>query len=154
LRASRKKWLWGTHRNCFVLALVLSTVLLAMSACGLEEPGSARLGGTVALPLGAEADFGGGAFKARFLDVIEDTRCPVGATCSTPGRAVALAEFMVGGQTETVRLEVGEGLPYEMGYRGFRVAFTVKPLTQKDMTIKHEEYRLGLAVTRAGDAGR
>ena len=59
----------------------------------------------VTLRLGEESAVGGGALYLSFLDVLADTRCPVGVVCAQPGNAEVSLGLRVGtGPTHTLRL--------------------------------------------------
>ncbi len=78
-------------RGVKILFLLLAGI--AAGACsGTLGPGgkpvvSARLGEDFQLQLGQSATVGGSFFQIYFRGVPEDTRCPQGALCISPGNA-------------------------------------------------------------------
>ncbi len=85
-------------------------VVGAGAAFGCARPQSQEVpaGAEFAVPLGATAHVAGGP-AVTFVEVVEDSRCPIDAVCIQAGRATVRLAVDVGGTRDELRLSTREG---------------------------------------------
>ena len=92
---------------------LLSTILVLFSTLVFaqgEMSKPPKIG--IKVPLNEEVEVKG--VRIRFLEVVEDSRCPDGTTCVWAGRAIVKAEVTAEGRTEIKSLILGETKPNEV----------------------------------------
>ena len=127
-------------------------VLMTGVACGaaLVAPTSSKLEERVTLKIGQSALIEGEALRVEFVEVLEDSRCPVGVTCVWEGDAIA--RFIVEKNKERAELDLhthptltGEGT-----HAGYIVRLVeLAPVPQSDRPIQPEDYVATIVVTKA-----
>jgi hypothetical protein len=78
-------------------AVLLSSLLLS-GGCATTAEGPrdiVRLGQEIQIPLGGRVRFDEGARSLLFKSVVEDSRCPIGATCVWEGNAKIVVHVLV-----------------------------------------------------------
>ena len=85
-------------------------VLGAGAAFGCARPQSQRVpaGSEFELPIGMAAEVGGGP-GVTFMDVVEDSRCPIDAICIQAGRATVRLAVEHAGNRREIQLSTREG---------------------------------------------
>lgn len=144
------------------LALVLLAATLASSGpCSAAPSDPASTGRTATveeaperepIPIGATAHFEGSRIVARFVRVVQDSRCPTGVECVWAGRAVVEVEASIEGSeapSHLLELEVG-GTPAEV-YGARLQAARLEPYPSADATLAEDQYRLELRLLPAGE---
>lgn len=136
-------------RSLFLAALV-SVVLLAVGCVAPFGQVSVELGEEFDLYIGQSVKIKGEKLEIKFAEVVEDSRCPTGATCIWEGRV-------------SITLEItDDGAPYRMAlvqpglfdeyvsetYKEYQFIFKVTPYPEVDKEIADAEYRLLLTVNR------
>lgn len=84
-------------------------ILISSLSFGQDSPKTPKIG--VKVPEGETVVLKG--VSVKFLEVIEDSRCPEGVNCMWAGRAIVKAEVTSNGKTEEVTLIFGETRPGE-----------------------------------------
>ncbi|MCG2430122.1 MULTISPECIES: hypothetical protein [Aequorivita] len=84
-------------------------ILISSLSFGQDSPKTPKIG--VKVPEGETVVLKG--VSVKFLEVIEDSRCPEGVNCIWAGRAIVKAEVTSNGKTEEVTLIFGETRPGE-----------------------------------------
>lgn len=84
-------------------------ILISSLSFGQDSPKTPKIG--VKVPEGETVVLKG--VTVKFLEVIEDSRCPEGVNCMWAGRAIVKAEVTSNGKTEEVTLIFGETRPGE-----------------------------------------
>ncbi|MBB6680024.1 hypothetical protein H4O20_01025 [Aequorivita sp. 609] len=84
-------------------------ILISSLSFGQDSPKTPKIG--VKIPEGETVVLKG--VSVKFLEVIEDSRCPEGVNCMWAGRAIVKAEVTSNGKTEEVTLIFGETRPGE-----------------------------------------
>ncbi len=142
---------YGTY---LLVSVALALPLVTLS-CG---PGAVKtgLGQEFPLSIGQSAEIAGEDLEIKFLEVLEDSRCPKGAVCIWAGRVSCLLQITRKGSSEkTVLTE--PGLTDENSgetYQEYRFTFRVAPYPELGKTISKSEYRLLLIVERSKAAVR
>ncbi len=134
---------------CILTPVVISLII---SGCGSAIT-DVRLYEEFSLAPGQTVTIGTEDLEIRFLEVAEDSRCPIDVTCIWEGRATAIVEIAIGGGPQ--RLELSEpGLtdaPANIVFQNYRFIYEVEPYPRVDRQIAPGEYRLVMLVTMSGD---
>lgn len=111
----------------FLLPFALAVLLAACASDTgvglqpLDQPADIELQRPreVTVLIGESGGTDGKAVIIRFLELLEDTRCPIGAECDTAGRVGILVEVTHYGETKTAEVWLGETSATEMNYVEF-----------------------------------
>jgi len=130
---------------------LMMLVILPLAGCGSGNGDvGAVLGYEFPLKLGQKAVLFGDGLEIKFVEVLEDSRCPDGATCIWEGRISCRMELVKEGeQYQMVLIQPGLSDDYvEQTYQEYMLNFKVIPYPHVDTEIKKEDYRLLLTVDR------
>lgn len=140
-------------RGGWCQSVMLGIAVAMTAACRTAAPTGTTPGADTTLTLapGAEAFPLGPVFGVTFLEVREDSRCPMGVMCIWAGNAVV----RVG-----LRLGMGPTVPYDLNstldpksviFGGYRVTLVgLAPIPAVDTPIPPGDYRATLRVQRFG----
>jgi len=135
----------------FLWLLIITILILPLAACG-NSPAEvyADLGEEFSLSIGQSAAIKGQTLRITFEDVIEDSRCPGDVTCIWAGRVSCIIKLVDGSsQYRMVLTEPGLTDQYTSEtYRDYQLAFQVRPYPEAGQSIRRDEYRLQLIVTK------
>lgn len=134
----------------FSLIAVLLLLLLAAACGGGAGEVEAELGQEFSLTIGQTASIQGEQLNLKFLEVVNDSRCPRNVTCIWQGQATCLVEITY---LESVhRLTLTQpGLteePSRIQFNDYLIQFNLTPYPQAGQEIKNGDYRLKLVVTK------
>ena len=103
----------------------------------------------VTLAVGESRAVGNTALHARFLGILEDSRCPVDATCVWEGNAAAEIQLSVGDQpATTARINTSlEPRSVDFGAVSFTVV-ELTPVPRQTAPIESADYRITLRFTQ------
>ena len=127
----------------------LMILILTAVCCGCGGVLRASLGTEVVLKPGQAVSIAGEELEIKFIEVVEDSRCPEGATCVWEGRARSAVVITMSGQVEDVEL-IQPGLYTGMTgqeYNAYTINFYLEPYPEVDKEIAQNKYRLRLTVT-------
>lgn len=135
--------------NFSLLAVLL--LLLLLAACG-GGPGEvkANLGQEFSLSIGQTASIQGEDLQLKFLEVVNDSRCPSDVSCFWRGQASSLIEVTYLESVQKVTL-VQPGLteePSGIDFNDYLIEFNLTPYPEAGKEIKKSDYRLQLVVTK------
>lgn len=129
--------------GCVFIMLVLSTV-----ACGGTK---VSLGQEFSLHIGESASIEGEELRIKFLEVVEDSRCPKGGKCVWAGRVTCAVEITYRQSLYKVTL-IPPGLtdwPPGESRDKYDISFYVEPYPDIDKKISDDEYLLVLTITKS-----
>ena len=109
-----------------------------------------NLGEEFVLGTGQTVTINGEDLKITFIEVTEDSRCPRTVTCIWEGRAVAVANITMNGESERLEL-IEPGLvatPSGLTYGRYNMDYSIEPYPEAEKEIVADEYRLILTVRR------
>ena len=131
-----------------MLAVVILVLSLSGCACRSNEV-EVSLDERFSLCLGETAVIIGENLKIKFVEVVEDSRCPRNAQCIWAGEVIVDMEINDNGNLEkTVWTEPGLTYqPVEETYKEYHIAFHVKPYPEPGNETA-EEYRLQLIISK------
>ena len=129
-------------------ALVL---LLFLAGCGGgAEEIKANLGQEFSLSIGQTVSIQDEELQLKFLEVVNDSRCPSDVTCIWQGQASSLIEITYLESVQKVTL-VQPGLteePSQIHFNDYLIEFNLTPYPEAGEAIKDSDYRLQLVVTK------
>ena len=133
----------------YLLACVAT--LLLLGGCVVTS-GEIKVspGRELSLSIGQSAVISGENLEIKFKEVVEDSRCPKGATCIWEGRVSAIVEITENGSPYQIVL-TQPGLTDEYAeetYKEYQLTFKVEPYPEVDKEIAADEYRLLLIVSK------
>ena len=132
---------------CLAVFLVIA---LVVSSC--SGPGGSRvnLNEEFALSPGQLAFVEGENLSVKFLEVVEDSRCPTGVTCIWAGRIAVMVELTNAGSSDRLTL-TEPGLTDEYSresHEGYELTFHMTPYPQATEEIPASAYRLHLIIRK------
>jgi len=137
-------------KSMFGLPAVL-LLLLFLAACGGGAGEvKADLGREFSLSSGQTASIQGEGLQLKFIEVVNDSRCPHGVTCVWQGQASCLVEITYLESSHRVTL-VQPGLtedPSRIDFAEYIIGFNLTPYPQAGKEIEESDYRLQLVVTK------
>jgi hypothetical protein len=135
----------------FLWLSIITILTLPLAACSNAPPNvNADLGQEFSLSLGQSAIIEGQSLRITFEDVIEDSRCPSDVTCIWAGRVSCIIKLEgVSSPYRMVLTESGLTDQYTSEtYREYQLAFHVRPYPEAGQSIRRDEYRLQLIVSK------
>lgn len=138
---------------------VILTVLVGIAACdpagpvvqyrpsGTNEATVPDEGTSVVLAVGETAEVAG--LIIRFIEVAEDSRCPLGVTCFWEGRGLVVLSAVVAGVEELVSLSTADSgdASRSATVSGYRITLvTLDPEPVSDAPTAPEDYLMTLEV--------
>ncbi len=136
-------------KTVFLLALCLVFILPA--ACtNSPSPTTTPLGKAVSLAPGQAVTIEGESLKIKFAEVINDSRCPSGATCIWQGEVSCRLEITYR-ENAFIKVITQPGLsadPATAEFNGYTLRFKVQPYPTAGASIKSKDYRLQLTAEK------
>ena len=128
-----------------VVVLLLSASLVA-SACSQNK---VNIGQEFSLYAGQSSEIKGEELHIKFLEVLQDSRCAIGATCIWAGEVTFVIEITYEGSTEQITL-TQPGLnawPSKYLYKQiYEITYNVEPYPELDKQISDDDYRLQVII--------
>ena len=134
----------------FTLLAVL-LMLLFLAACG-GKAGEVKtdLGQEFSLSIGQTASIQSEQLKIKFLEVVNDSRCPGRVMCFWQGQASCLVEITYLESLNKVTL-TQPGLteePSRLDFNDYVIQFNLTPYPEAGKVIKNSDYRLQVVITK------
>jgi len=142
------------HRTIFkqrkkadIVFLIAIAGILSLAACSRQANEiNAKLGQEFSLIPGQNASVTGEPLAIRFLEVVNDSRCPIGVICVWEGQVTCLVEITYADTKNRVTLtKLGSGRG-RADFNGFDIEFEVQPYPEAGKQIAKKEYRLQLLI--------
>ena len=130
--------------------LAFAAVFLLLGGCASNGGLKASLGQQFSLSIGQSAQIEGEDLQIKFVEVVEDSRCPTDATCIWEGRVSVAVEIKEDNSPyKMVLIQPGMTDQYsEETYKEYLFTFKVEPYPEVDEEIAVTEYRLLLTVSK------
>ena len=131
----------------FLLSLLVCMLSLTTAACGEN---TVSLGQEFILQVGETANIKGEKLQVKFLEVLEDSRCPKGVTCVWEGRVSCMIEITYLESLHRITL-TQPGLtdwPTKESFKQYQISFDVEPYPEAGKEIPTDGYLLVLRITR------
>jgi hypothetical protein len=133
----------------FSILLVIAFITIATCALKIDDK-TINLGDSFSLAVGQSASIDRESLCIKFVDIIAENRCPLGAKCIWQGEVSCLVEITHSG-TSQQKVLTYPGLAQELSLAQFgfyQFTFSVEPYPEVGKEIKKCEYRLNLLVTK------
>jgi len=141
----------GFLRVPVIFGVLLMAASIAVAACApIIDVKTFSLGDSFTLAVGQNASIDGEDMTIRFIDVIADSRCPIGAKCIWQGEVACLVEITHSGTGEE-KVLTHRGLTQDLSkaqFGSYEFTFSVEPYPEVGKEIEKSEYRLNLLVTK------
>lgn len=141
-----------TRRVLIIVAMALIGVSTALSACA-DYPSAtqAELGKEIILEPGQKAAYTDESLEIRFVEVVNDSRCPTGVQCIWAGEVSAKIEIVYQDQQKSMVLTQSGSSDAKTQFLDYQIAFDVQPYPEAQKPIKGKDYRLNLTVTKEAE---
>ena len=130
-----------------LLSLFILMLSLATTGCGEN---TVSLGQEFILHVGETAEIEGEELQIKFLEVLEDSRCPRGVTCVWEGRVSCMTEITYRESLHRITL-TQPGLtdwPIKESFEQYQISFDVEPYPEAGKEIPEDDYLLVLRITK------
>ena len=135
-------------KRTVVVLLAALLLMLGLAACGGSSisPGLAE---KFALKVGETGDITTEGLTIKFEEILNESRCPDGATCIWAGQVQCLVTIDLNGKKEQITLtQLGSAESTTQTYNPYHLVFNVTPYPKLNQTIASTDYRLNLTVTK------
>ena len=140
--------------------ILISLMLLLVNCPGQDSnqtsnrPAEIPMDREFELKIGQEAMIKGERLKAKFISVLEDSRCPKGVQCIQAGQGRVAVQLKNGNKKpETVELSTA-ATGQEMDFNGYQVKLiSLNPYPIMDRPLKPADYVLTLTVKKGQSSG-
>lgn len=134
-----------------IFSVLLVTAFIAIAACAPKtDDKTVSLGDSFSLAVGQSASIDGEGLAIKFIDIVADSRCPLGVLCIWQGEVACLVEMTHSG-TGQQKVLTYPGLTEELSkaqFGSYQFTFSVEPYPEAGEQIEKSEYRLNLLVTK------
>jgi hypothetical protein len=141
-------WFSGPVRESYPAQVDAQQIMMVRPKNGDEV----SLGQEFSLAVGQGALITEEGLKIKFVEVVEDSRCPRDVTCVWEGKVDVTIELTDGGSSYQLTLsQPGLSDQYSSEtYKGYEFGFNVTPYPEAGRQISPDEYRLSLIINDAG----
>ena len=132
-----------------IISLLFTCMLLPLG-CVNKNVSQARLGQEFFLAIGQAINITGEDLKVKFIEVVEDSRCPSDVECLWEGKVSCIIELSQNGITDkTVLTQPGliDGYAVER-YRLYELKYRIEPYPESTKKINSSDYRLLLTFSK------
>ena len=132
-----------------LLLILLPVTLPACSAPAQDIP--AGWGEKVSLAPGQTADIADGQLLIRFVEIVSDSRCPIGVQCIWAGEVSAKITIENQGQQQEMVLTSSGSSEGQAAFLHYQFIFEVQPYPEYGKEIKSSEYQLIIKADQMAD---
>jgi len=144
--SGRNSQIW---RSILVAFILLGGLVIGQTACSIKPADiAAETGKIIILEPGQKAVFADEQFELRFVEVVNDSRCPKGVQCIWAGEVSSLVELGIQGQQKSLVLTQSGSDQAENKVLDYNITFDVQPYPEASKTIRNKDYRLRVMVTK------
>jgi hypothetical protein len=136
-------------KSRYVIAgiLIMFLLILAGSISCASKKIEASFGKEFTLPLGKTAAVGDGNLTFKFVEVLEDSRCPSGVECIQAGQARCRMLIKYHGATsDVVFVQGGGNVPSFGELNSYDVMYKLEPYPEVGKEITESDYQLKITV--------
>lgn len=136
-------------KKYLVPLILLAMASLFTASCGKNSGDvAAVLDHGFPLAIGQTAVIDGEELEIKFIEILEDSRCPAGTQCIWEGRVSARVEFKDSeGSYKMVLVQSGSDNDYvDETYKDYLISYKITPYPQQNEEIDKKDYRLLLTI--------
>ena len=133
-----------------ILKIIMLSFILISGCTAQTSQITADLGEQINIALGQSASITGEEFEIKFVEVVDDSRCPDGATCIWEGEVTCLVDITYSGSLYRKAL-TQPGLTEEYSrsdFKDYEIIFNVEPYPEVKTEIRDSAYRLKLKIDK------
>jgi hypothetical protein len=135
------------NKAVFAGILMIILLLLAGSVSCTSKKIEATFGKEFTLPLGKTAAVGDDTLTFKFVDVLEDSRCPSGVECVQAGQARCSMHIVYhGAVSDVVFVNGGGDVPSFGELNSYDVMYKLEPYPEAGKEIAKSDYVLKITV--------
>ncbi len=135
-------------QKIFRVALIVTILVVAGTI--MDTSGQSR--SELTIKLGEDKNVCETEISVSFVELVEDSRCPIGVECIQAGNAVIRLKLAQGnGEPQTVTLETAKE-DDKFDFHGYEVSLiSVDPYPKADVEVAKEAHSVRISVTRKGE---
>ena len=126
----------------------MGIVALVPACAGQPANQTADFGQEFILTPGRKVSLADDELVIRFVEVVNDSRCPTGVQCIWAGEVSVKVEIEYQGQAKSMVLTQSGASESASQLLDFKISFDVQPYPTADKQLKAADYRLSMVVTR------
>lgn len=130
------------------ILLLMGIVALFPACSGQPASQTADFGQEIILTPGQKVSLADDELVLRFVEAVNDSRCPTGVQCIWAGEVSVKVGIEYQGQTKSMVLTQSGSSESDTRLLDFRISFDVQPYPEAEKQLKAADYRLCLVVTR------
>jgi hypothetical protein len=142
----------GKYETPLILTLLLASIsfgLLLLPGCSSAgKELDSELGQSVTLSPRQTVSIIGELLEIKFLEVINDSRCPTGVSCPWEGEVDCMVRVTFQNNSNDLVLTRRGSQAGSTYFIDYKIDFNVSPYPQANKTIDKSDYRLQLTVTK------
>ena len=129
-----------------IVAMIASQLLMSCSRLAGET--NASLAQEFVLKPGQNASITGEPLKMRFLEVVNDSRCPIGVYCIWEGQVTCLVEITYADSQNRMTLTQPGSGQSRADFNEYDIEFEVQPYPEAGKQIAKQDYRLKMVINK------
>lgn len=134
----------------WTLGLLLLVFSISLAGCQVAAADlTAKEGQEISLEPGQKVVLEDKSVAVHFVEVVSDSRCPVGVQCIWAGEVSSLVEVTYLGETKNMVLTQSGSSEAVATLVDYQIEFAVEPYPQANESIDARDYRLKLVISRA-----
>ncbi len=130
----------------------IASVIVIFVVAGTIMNTAAQSKSELTIKLGEDKKVCESEISVSFVELVEDSRCPIGVECIHAGNAVIRLKIAQGnGEPQTVTLETAKE-DDKFDFHGYEVSLiSVDPYPKADVGVAKEAYSVRISVTKKGE---
>ncbi len=149
LRFTAHRTMFRQRKIIYILYFTTIVTILSLAACSPQSNEiNAKLGEEFSLMPGQSASVTGEPFEIRFLEVVNDSRCPTGVTCIWEGEVTCLVEITYADSQNSMTLTQPGSGQGKTDFEEYSIEFQVQPYPEAGKQIAKQDYRLQLVIDK------
>ena len=149
LKFAAHRTIFKQKRMVYIVYLTVMFAILSLAACS-PQPNeiNAKLGEEFSLMPGQSASIMGEPLAIRFVEVVNDSRCPTGVTCIWEGEVTCLVEIIYADSQNRMTLTQPGSGQGNTDFEEYSIEFQVQPYPEAGKQIAKKDYRLQLVIDK------
>lgn len=141
-----------SRRLLIIAVTLLIGLATSLAACSNQPAGTtAEIGQESILEPGQKVLYSDESLEIRFVEVVNDSRCPTGVQCIWAGEVSVKIEINYQDQQKSMVLTQSGSSDAQTLFLDYTIAFAIQPYPEAQKPIKAKDYRLHLVVTKEAE---
>jgi len=147
IESAAHRTIFKQRKMAYIVCLTAMVAILSLAACLPQSNEiNAKLGEEFSLMPGQSASVMGEPLAIRFLEVVNDSRCPTGVTCIWEGQVTCLVEIIYADSQNRMTLTQPGSGQGRADFEEYSIEFQVQPYPEAGKQIAKQDYRLQLVI--------